>query len=388
MTAADLNPPGDSLGDGAAGIALLPFEQARTSTVATAVAHHWAQRMTHGTVTAHPDLACLYRGAPAVAFALHTSGQPAYTRALDTLDEHVTTLTRHKLHAAHQRIDDGGLPEVREFDLISGLTGIGAYLMHRDRHPDLLREVLAYLVRLTEPVRHHGEMVPGWWSAAPPADQPPGDWLGGHGNLGLAHGAAGPLALLGTAMRRGTTVAGHAEAMTTIGAWFDHCRVGTGPTVWWPGRITLAEQRAGATAQDGPQRPSWCYGTPGQARAQQLAALALGDQQRQHQAETMLAECVSDDRQLALLGDNSLCHGWAGLVLTVWRAAADAGPGGELAAALPRLRALLDQRLHTDGPPTDGGLLEGEAGMRLVQHTLDTNRPATTRWDLCLLLSG
>ncbi|WP_422646980.1 lanthionine synthetase C family protein [Actinoalloteichus caeruleus] len=389
MTAADPGPPGDSLGDGAAGMALLSFERARTGDpAAVAVAHQWAKRMTTGTVAAHPDIAGLYRGAPAVAFALHTADQPAYARALVALDEHITMLTRHRLRAAHDRIDAGKLPAVREFDLISGLTGIGTYLLHSDRHPGLLREVLAYLVRLTHPVQVDGETLPGWWSASPPTDRPAGDWPGGHGNLGLAHGAAGPLALLATAMRHGNTVPGHQAAMATIGDWFDRLRVGAGRDAWWPGRITLAEQRTGVTAQDGPQRPSWCYGTPGQARAQHLAALALGDQQRRRQAEDALAGCVTDDRQLALLRDNSLCHGWAGLVLTTWRTEADASPGNDLAAALPRLRTRLDQRLHIDGPPDSGGLLEGDAGMRLAGHTVDTDQPGTTRWDLCLLLSG
>ncbi|HVK23856.1 MAG TPA: hypothetical protein VM677_21080 [Actinokineospora sp.] len=83
-----------------------------------------------------------------------------------------------------------------------------------------------------------------------------------------------------------------------------------------------------------------------------------------------------------------MCHGWAGLVLTTWRAAADADPGSELAAAMPRLRTRMDQRLHIDAPLGTGGLLEGEAGLRLAEHTVDTGRPDTTRWDLCLLLSG
>ncbi|MDQ3402311.1 MAG: lanthionine synthetase C family protein [Actinomycetota bacterium] len=387
MTTADLDPPGDSLGDGAAGMALLPFEQAHTGGAATALAHQWAKRMTRSTVAAHPDVASLYRGAPAVAFALHTARQPAYARALDSLDEHITTLTRHRLRSAHDRIDDGLLPAVREFDLISGLTGIGAYLLHRDRHPDLLREVLAYLVRLTNPVRVDGDTVPGWWSGESPADRPAGDWSGGHGNLGLAHGVSGPLALLATAMRRGTTVPGQAAAMATIGDWFDRCRIGSGRTAWWPGRITLAEQRSSVIAQDGPQRPSWCYGTPGQTRAQQLAALALGDQQRRQQAEDALAGCVTDHRQLALLRDNSLCHGWAGAVLATWRAAADASPNSDLADVLPRLSTRLDERLH-DSQPGSGGLLEGEAGVRLVRHTIDTNQPDMTRWDLCLLITG
>lgn len=57
-----------------------------------------------------PDIASLYRGAPAVAFALHTADQSGYASVLDTLDGHITTLTRQRLHRAHERIDRGQLP--------------------------------------------------------------------------------------------------------------------------------------------------------------------------------------------------------------------------------------------------------------------------------------
>ncbi|GAA3014672.1 lanthionine synthetase C family protein [Actinokineospora diospyrosa] len=372
--------PTDSLADGAAGIALLHFERARTGACAAVDAHPWAVTMTEGPVTAHPDVASLYRGAPAVAFALRTAGHPAYAAAVADLDEHIVTLTRERLERAHRRIDNSLLPDIREFDLISGLTGIGTYLLHRGH--DLLTEVLAYLVRLTEPL---GEL-PGWW-CGPPTDSLAEEWIGGHGNLGLAHGIAGPLALLAMAMRRGLVVDGQVEAISTIWRWFDDWRVGTGREAWWPGRITGAELVTGTVTQAGPQRPSWCYGTPGQARALQLAALALGDTRRQQQVENTLAGCVTDPSQLGLLVDTTLCHGWAGVVLTTWRAAADAGPDSELAAHLPRLRERLDH--HLQSSPTPGnGLLEGEAGEQLTCLTIDTDQPARTTWDLCLLVSG
>ena len=57
-------------------------------------------------------------------------------------------------------------------------------------------------------------------------------------------------------------------------------------------------------------------GTPGLARAQQLAALALGDRARQQAAEDALARCLADPVQLARISDPALCHGWAGLLLT------------------------------------------------------------------------
>lgn len=381
--------PADSLGSGAAGIALLHVERARTGTELWDIAHEWVSAMTRSAVTAAPDVASLYRGVPAVAFVLRSAGLRGYASALATLDVHIGTLTRYRLSRAHERIDRGQLPALGESDLISGLTGIGAYLLHCD-HDDgeLFREVLAYLVRLTEPVHTDGGIVPGWWCGGSPSDQPAYRWPGGHGNLGLAHGIAGPLALLSTAMRRGVIVAGRAEAIERILAFFDRWRCGSGWRAWWPGRITRAEWRSGIVAQRGPQRPSWCYGAPGLVRAQQLAALALNDPQRQQQAEDAFAGCVTDEHQLAQLVDGTLCHGWAGLVHATWRAAADAGEDSELVAALPQLYARFDEHLDRHGPPGDTGLLEGEAGVRLVQHTTAANEPSTTGWDTCLLLAG
>src|SRR5206468_664968 len=149
-------------------------------------------------------------------------------------------------------------------------------------------------------------------------------WPGGHGNLGMAHGIAGPLALLSTTMRRGITVTGQVDAIGRTCAWLDQSRTGTGPRAWWPETISAPVRHAGTVRQGGPGRPSWCYGTPGLARAQQLAALALADPRRQRLAEQALAGCVADERQLAQLGDASLCHGWAGLLQATWRVAAEA----------------------------------------------------------------
>jgi len=376
------------LATGAPGIALLHIQHAHTGAGGWDTVQRWAAAMTRSPVTAHPDACGLYRGAPAVAFTLHAAGQPAYASALDTLDRHISTLTRARLDRAHRRIDRGQLPALREFDLISGLTGIAVYLLHRHGGGELLCEVLAYLVRLTESLKHaDGDVLPGWWCADGPGTPSSRRWPGGHGNLGLAHGIAGPLALLSTAMRRGVTVAGQAEAIGWICAWLDQWRCGTGARAWWPAMISLTEWRTGTVRQPGPPRPSWCYGTPGLARAQQIAAIALADPQRQRRAEHALAGCVTDERQLAQLRDASLCHGWAGLLQSTWRVAADGD--GVLSARLPHLHARLDQHLRQHGAPTHDGLLDGTTGIHLAQHTTTTTHgPPATRWDACLLLDG
>jgi hypothetical protein len=376
---------GQSLGRGAPGILLRQISLARTGGVPWAMVQRWAVAITRHPVTGSPE-AGLYRGAPAVAYALHCAGQPAYAAALAALDTHIATLTERRLRQAHDRIDQGRLSELREFDLISGLTGIGVYLLHRHGDGPLLREVLAYLVRLTHPLRHDGDIVPGWWTGNGPQDQPSPQWPGGHGNLGIAHGIAGPLALLATAMRRGITVVRHGEAIGRICAWLDWWRVDIGGCCWWPGTISRAEHHDGMIRDARPRRPSWCYGTPGLALAHQLAGLAVTDPQRQRRAEHALAACVADERQLAELRDASLCHGWAGLVHTVRRVAADA-TSPDLAAQLDHLRVRLVDHLDRHGLPDHDGLLEGTTGICLVLDDA-SDAPSAPPWDACLLLAG
>jgi lantibiotic biosynthesis protein len=59
-------------------------------------------------------------------------------------------MTRRRLHAARDRLDAGARPSPGEYDLVRGLTGLGADLLRCGPDPRLLRHVLRYLVRLTE----------------------------------------------------------------------------------------------------------------------------------------------------------------------------------------------------------------------------------------------
>ena len=381
-----------SLADGAPGIALPHIERARTGITGWESVHRLAMAMTAEPVHADPEVTNLFRGAPAVAYALHTAGHPGYRTALATLDQHITRIIQIRLDAAHQRIDQQRIAQAGEYDLINGLTGFGAYLMHRHHDPDdLLRAVLEYLVRLTRPVRVHGRMLPGWWATGSPDRRRSPRWNGGHTGFGMAHGIAGPLALLSTAMRQGTIVDGHREAIATIGGWLDRWQQGQAQHAWWPEVIDYAELRADAPSSTGPERPSWCYGTPGIARAQQLAAAAAGDPERARLAEQALLGCLTDERQLAHLADAGLCHGWAGLVHTARRAATDiAASAEELATATGTAAGRMREHVRKHGAPTDGGFLEGAAGVALVEearYDVAAVSTAGPTWDTCLLLS-
>ncbi|GAA4225013.1 lanthionine synthetase C family protein [Actinomadura meridiana] len=374
--------PGQSLARGAAGIALLHVERVHDRIGHWDTVHAWVKAATHDEVTAG-DTAGLFFGAPAIAYLLTVAGQPAYGPVLRDLDGHIEALVRERLGLARDRIDRGCLPALSEFDLISGLTGFGAYLLLRGQGGDLLADVLGYLVRLTGPLKIGDIEVPGWWSANGLSDEESPDWPDGHGNFGMAHGIGGPLAFLSAAMMSGVSVSGQPEAVARICSALDRAQAGGDH---WPGVVSLTDWTSGAPTGRTAERPSWCYGTPGIARAQQLAGIALDDQGRKRTAEQLLYECVTDERQLALLSDTSICHGWAGLLQVVWRTAKDADDS-RLAGQLPRLIDGMDRRLNAD-PPGHCGLLEGAAGVELVRHTLARGTSRPLPWDACLLLDG
>ena len=374
-----------SLANGAAGIALLHIERAHAGTGSWRTAHTWIQHATGGDISA-ADTTGLFLGAPALAFMLRAAAGTStrYRDALTTLDTHVNDLVHRRADAAMARIRRNERPAFPEYDVFLGLTGIGAHLLRHDPGDNALEGVLTYLVALTRPLPGDDGPLPGWWVDHDQHGQPSPHLPGGHANLGAAHGITGPLMLLSHAARRGITVDGHTEAIDTVVDWLNTWKQEADSRPWWPEVVTMADLRTGRPSQPGPARPSWCYGTPGIARALQLAALATRDTARQRAAEHALVACLSDPAQLAQLVDSGLCHGWAGVYQTAWRAAHDATTPA-LRALLPQLAAALAHHTQPD-TGTDHGFLEGTAGAALALTTAACNTAPHSGWDACLLI--
>lgn len=372
-----------SLSKGAAGVAILHGTRALTGHGSFDLAHMWLSRAVGAGVADGPGTG-LWFGAPAIAFAMAASVPGYYPEASRALRTVIDDTIRIRLRIAYSRIAAAARPPMEEYDLVRGLTGLGACLLHLDPDAGLLRQILRYLVRLTEPVPAAdaaGPAAPGWWSSSNPnltISTP-----NGHGNFGMAHGIAGPLALLALAARRGITVPGLVDAIGRICDWLDTWRQAGPAGPWWPMWITVAELRDGRPSRPGPGRPSWCYGTPGLARTMQLAALARHDKERQAEAENALVRCVNDPDQTTLLTDPGLCHGWAGTVAATWHAARDADGTG-LRTATNALAGILASPSAASGGH-QYGLIDGAAGVALTLHDLAAQAPGT--WTRCLLLT-
>lgn len=377
---------GQCLFSGAAGVLLLHVERASRGRSTWATVEQWATVVCRDPLYAHPDTCGLFRGVPAVTFALHQSAVPDHQQALSHLDRQLVSIAHSRLEAAHARMSHGELPTLGEFDLIRGLTGLGVCALRRNLRA-LLTEVLEYLVALSMPVQVKGEPLPGWWTSNGPDDRPPPHPDGGHSNLGMAHGIAGPLALLATAARRGMVVAGQFDAIARICQVFDRF-CGSLPLGYgWPGLLRLSEWRSGVLDPGHqPERPSWCYGLSGVARALQLAALATNDREQLKQIELAFAHALQDESLMARLDNPFLCHGWAGLLLS-GRRIADSASHMDIHAALSGLEARLAASVQACPADATAGLLDGPAGLELL--ALETEEPTqpTSGWDSCLLVA-
>jgi hypothetical protein len=362
-----------SLARGALGIGLIHL--ARGSPAPTS--HAWLSSALASGCHDPAGHAGLFRGLPAVAFTLAHTPPDHYHRARTAVRAHLRALAEYRLKAAHARIDTGALASFNEYDLVSGLTGIGVALWSADPEGPILDHVLAYLVRLTQPVRHEGQEFPGWWVHHGPLGRPSRDFSDGHANTGMAHGIAGVLSMLAIAYRSGRVVSGHREAIEILCTALDTCRRHDEIGIWWPGWIST--DRTETFARPGP--PSWCYGTPGLARSQQLAALALGDRTRRRRAEQAMDTCLAGISRLDRLTTAGLCHGPAGVLRVLNRMSEDQ-------AAEPRQKRLnrhlstLREYVASSRLPHQGmGLLEGRGGT-VLSMAPDTG----LQWDRCLLL--
>ncbi|MFD5416913.1 lanthionine synthetase C family protein [Streptomyces sp. NPDC127069] len=334
----------------------------------------------------------LFSGLPGLMFAVSSlsRGDTRYGRALAYLDDELAPLAQHA--ATRLAPVRHGRP-VSDFDLISGASGLVPALMVRDPHR-LLPALLTALVGLAAPTG----TLPTW--ATPP------DLLGnpsmraaypyGNLNCGMAHGISGPMAVLALALKAGHEVPGQREAIRSLADWLTTHRADDAWGTNWPPAIPLAPPNGRPAPPPVPSRSSWCYGSPGIARALWHAGEALDDAGLRRSAVDAVTAVLARPTTSPSPGSATFCHGTAGLLQVVLRFAHDTGlppftTGTDrlvdrMLASFDTLRPVGYAASGQGGEPVDRpDLLDGAAGVALALLSATTD--AEPDWDRLFLLS-
>ena len=322
----------------------------------------------------------LFGGITGLAWVIQHLGsiaKPEYTAALDAID-------------AAMLAGLEGPSGPAEFDLMSGLVGLGVFAL--ERAPShvargSLERLVVWLDASAERTAHGIS-----WRSMPPAPQAlaGAEFPAGCHYAGVAHGTAGVVGLLAGLVRQGI-------APDTTRRLLD------GAVEWvlaeeLPGNLALFPYQIDAGMRRPPSRTAWCTGGPGISVMLWRAGLAAGE--RAWQTRGMALARAAARRPLAEMGvkDACLCHGAAGLgqLYARWFNATDEEFFRDEAARW--FRRAMDYRRPGEGVAgylaTNGarsreedapGLLFGAAGVGLALLSATTTiEPA---WDRLFLMS-
>jgi lantibiotic biosynthesis protein len=339
----------------------------------------------------------LHGGLTGVAWVIaHVSGHAGDPRevegadAVDSLDEALLEAL-----AAHERWPG-------DFDVVSGLVGIGVYGLERRRLPGG-RE-------LVDRVVHHLGRLARWTDRGAAFWRPPG-FLGpalrdiypaGCFDLGLAHGSAGVISWLADLHRASLADDGASHLLDGCVRWVLGQRVDGGQGSVFPSHV-------GADGRPKLARFAWCYGDPGVSLALYKAAGALRNADWRRGALDVARRAARFSHHEAHVADPGLCHGALGLAHIynrLWQASGDdelpAAARSWYARALNMGEPLGGLSAYRESSPADhaspadqarpdaglideGSLLGGRAGMGLALLAAAT--AVEPGWDDLLLLA-
>jgi len=348
----------------------------------------------------------LFSGLSGLAFAAWglSRGGSRYRRLLASLDRAIIPQALEL--AATLRAQRDGV-SIGDFDVISGLSGVGAYLLCR-RSEASVASALAMVTEALAELVSEGQVLPRWhtpnrllWD-----DDLVRTYPNGNLNCGLAHGLPGIVAFLAVALKLGCEVPGLREALAYSARWLGASRKDDQWGMNWPTAIAVVEEDtpagrilspgSGSDAPEGASRCAWCYGSPGVARSLWLAGEALLDEDLRQLAIGAMEAVFRRPVAARRIDSPTFCHGKAGLLQITLRFANDTGyqvfatESETLVREL--LRAYRPESLlgfrnieFADREIDQPGLLDGAPGVTLA--LLAASNAVAPDWDRLFLLS-
>lgn len=290
-----------------------------------------------------------------------------------------------------------------DYDVMSGLCGVGRYLLlfkEEAQIESIILKLLNYLVRLSHDIKVNGYTVPGWYISTENQFlfQERVVYPKGNFNCGLAHGIPGPLALLSLAILNGIEIPGQRDAIYRIADWLVRWRQKDAYGFYWPGRISW-EEVIEEKQISGEHREAWCYGSPGVARSLWIAGEATQIAEWQDIAVQSYQTTFQRPEENWNISAPTFCHGLIGLLQLVQRMYIDTGIE-EFAFhrnnLIKRILSMYEENsifgFYDLEPTVNGvrkmskaGLLDGVAGTALVLLSMITR--TDPEWDAVFLIN-
>ncbi|CUB12901.1 Nisin biosynthesis protein NisC [Bacillus cereus] len=344
----------------------------------------------------------LFGGLTGIAYAVSfaTKIENRYIDYLDALDQILKRKVQYFLDNGKKFIKDKRPQGTMTawFDVMSGITGIGAYLLTKPNYfKSEIFDILSCLINLTNPIVVNGFRVPGWYI---PVEYQFNDiykknYPKGNFNCGLAHGVSGILAFFSLCLKKGIEVEGQRDAMHYIAEWLISKRIKSNLGLAWPSIISFEQETEKLENKHAILRNAWCYGLPGIAYSFYLAGEALG-------CKRLLQESVVSYRSLVNqykdnpLNTSGFCHGLAGNMHMLQRMMKkETEELAEFENVVNDFKSILiskyDEQLpfgfldEAEGMLHKPGLLEGSAGICLSILSLVSD--IELEWDRMFLLN-
>jgi lantibiotic modifying enzyme len=222
----------------------------------------------------------LFGGLAGICYAITQASQDRsrYQKILHTLNQHLYQEVRKFFFPfLYEKIDLNIPIPPASYDLISGVCGIGIYLLENRSCPEangLLEEILKIVLLLTKDIKLSSYELPGWYIPRHFQfnEQDRELFKKGNFNLSTMHGVTGILGFLSIAALKGVIIEGQIQAIQKLVDWLLSKRREKDRIVFWKSQISFEEEVLRIPHESfAPSYETWCRGSLSIARTLLLA---------------------------------------------------------------------------------------------------------------------